>query len=462
MILRILNGPHVGAQAEITSDPISIGSSPECDLVVMDPLLQPKHARVSLATAGRIGIQLLEGTAFVDGTAASDTAFELSLGQILTIGSTHIGFGEATAVWGMTALPEIRELGGKQESPEPEAEKPPALPVPDQPPVEDVKRKPKAFLIGLTALVVLFVAAVGTFFFLRSENADRGSIVRSQANTASFFSPQGGRNDAMTSVIDQVKQQVEQHVPSSSVSILDRGGQPFVRVYVRTRKQSEEAKRIINGAPFPVFSEIISLEEVETSANLLAEMLGYTVKASFTKDGTAYWSGYLPSTDSWHDLKVRLETDLPYIRTNETNIVYASTIEEALKAALADTPLRDRIKVESGKTNATLTGAIAPDDSGKWLETFATLKERFQQDVFLIDKVRAGTVQTLSKNPFPSPVVGVSTSSLPSVLLLNGQRLYPGAILKDGLVLASIQTDRLVLDGPNGKSAVLIGSVAPE
>jgi hypothetical protein len=60
----------------------------------------------------------------------------------------------------------------------------------------------------------------------------------------------------------------------------------------------------------------------------------------------------------------------------------------------------------------------------------------------------------VSKNPFHSPIVGVTLGSIPAVLLLDGQRIYPGSILDDGSVLQSITRTDLILESPQGKRKV--------
>jgi hypothetical protein len=46
--------------------------------------------------------------------------------------------------------------------------------------------------------------------------------------------------------------------------------------------------------------------------------------------------------------------------------------------------------------------------------------------------------------------VGVTLGSIPAVLLLDGQRIYEGTILKDGSVLTKISESDITLKGPEG------------
>ena len=57
-------------------------------------------------------------------------------------------------------------------------------------------------------------------------------------------------------------------------------------------------------------------------------------------------------------------------------------------------------------------------------------------------------------NPFHSEITGVSLGVIPSVILLDGQRIYEGSILKDGSTLTEIAENQLIITGPQGKRKI--------
>ena len=82
--------------------------------------------------------------------------------------------------------------------------------------------------------------------------------------------------------------------------------------------------------------------------------------------------------------------------------------------------------------------------------------------VAFTDQVGSGKPVVVSKNPFHSPIVGVTLGSIPAVLLLDGQRIYEGAILKDGSVLTKISESDITLSGPHGVRSLPLKSGALE
>lgn len=57
-------------------------------------------------------------------------------------------------------------------------------------------------------------------------------------------------------------------------------------------------------------------------------------------------------------------------------------------------------------------------------------------------------------NPFHPEITGVSLGAIPSLVLLDGQRIYKGTILEDGSVHGDIAENQLILTGPQGKRKI--------
>jgi hypothetical protein len=65
-----------------------------------------------------------------------------------------------------------------------------------------------------------------------------------------------------------------------------------------------------------------------------------------------------------------------------------------------------------------------------------------------------GKAVVVEGNPFHSEITGVTLGAIPSVILLDGQRIYEGAILQDGSVLTDIAENQLIITGPQGKRKI--------
>ena len=451
MILRILNPPHTGAQAEIGPDPLTIGSGMDCDLILSDPLLQPEHCKVRLAGEG-IEIELTGGAAHLDGEPVEKSPFIVRVGQVVTIGSTHMAFGEAAAVWDAVVIPTLRTLGGAA---------PVAMPVDggtsSTPAQSAAKAAPtphglsQRVKIGIAAASSLaLVLILGIFFYNADQKRGMESMVRDSGNAKDFFQVDMYKTDLDNQAADKVEERVKREVSGASVTGGERSGKAFLRIYVRTRAQANQVQQIVNASSVPVFTEIVSLEEIEKSAEMMASMKGFALDVTFAKDGTAYWKGYLPTPQDWKEVQDQIEKDLPYIKENTNNLTFAADIEKRANALLAEAGIKSPLAFQPLPREIIITGTMPENQTEAWAKLCAKLREEFGGILTFTDKVGSGKAVVVSKNPFHSPIVGVTLGSIPAVLLLDGQRIYEGTILKDGSVLTKISESEITLKGPEG------------
>src|SRR5262249_35370582 len=67
--LRVATGSHAGAVAAVGTEPVSIGSSPQDDIIIIAGALEPGHARVSLigAVKWRAEVEARSGDVHIKG-----------------------------------------------------------------------------------------------------------------------------------------------------------------------------------------------------------------------------------------------------------------------------------------------------------------------------------------------------------------------------------------------------------
>jgi len=454
MILRILNPPHAGAQAEIGSEPLTIGSGADCDLVLSDPLLQPAHCKIRLEGEG-IEVELTGGAAHLDGDPVEKSPFTLRAGQVLSIGSTHIAFGNAGEVWPPVSIPTLKTLGGAAPvSAEASAVSDWKKPEASDPSVEAKATLVRRFKLASIGIVAMLVVLVMAMFFYRAEQKRAMSSMARMPGGSSVLGSDYYRTDFDNKAAEEVAEKIRREISGSTVTTYERSGRAVLRVYVRSREQASQAQSIVNSAGTSVFSEIVSLMEIEKSAEMIASMQGFELDATFSKDGVAYWSGFMPAPSDWKALLQRLEVDLPLIKENVSEITFASQIQETLQKLLTDAGIRVEVAMNTQPRAIVFYGTMPENLSASWTTVFDSLKQKYGTIVELKDDVGTGKAVVVQGNPFHSEIVGVTLGAIPSVVLLDGQRIYRGAILADGSVLESITQDHLILQGPQGNRKV--------
>jgi hypothetical protein len=220
--------------------------------------------------------------------------------------------------------------------------------------------------------------------------------------------PEISKTNEDNKAAEAVAEQLRHEISGISVSIYERTGKAVLRAYVRTREQANAVQRIVNQSTVPVFSEIVSLQEVENSAEMMASMKGFTVDVTFAKDGTAYWTGYLPAKADWKTILARLEVDLPFIKENVCNITFSSDIEQRAKVLAKEAGIRTTLVFDAKPREIIISGALPESLCDTWGGVFAKLKSEFGSIVTLTNDVGSGKAVTVEGNPFHSEIVGVT------------------------------------------------------
>ena len=112
--LRVLSGLHAGAEVVLADTDAVIGSDDACDIVLADPSVAARHARVS-HQQGTYTLSPIENqTVRVGGTPLKD-AYGLQQGSVISLGQVHVAFGTLKTAWHELALPEGNDSKDSQD-----------------------------------------------------------------------------------------------------------------------------------------------------------------------------------------------------------------------------------------------------------------------------------------------------------------------------------------------------------
>ena len=112
--LRVLSGLHAGAEVVLADTDAVIGSDDACDIVLADPSVAARHARVS-HQQGTYTLSPIENqTVRVDGTPLKD-AYGLQQGSVISLGQVHVAFGMLKTSWHELPLPEGNDSKDSQD-----------------------------------------------------------------------------------------------------------------------------------------------------------------------------------------------------------------------------------------------------------------------------------------------------------------------------------------------------------
>ncbi|MBC6445197.1 MAG: FHA domain-containing protein [Alphaproteobacteria bacterium GM202ARS2] len=106
--LRVLSGFHVGAEVILADSDAVIGSDEDCDIVLADPAVARRHARLTYQQGAYTLEAIGDNRVRVDG-ALLKAPQGLRQDMIISFGQVHVAFGTLTTAWHDLALPEPKD-----------------------------------------------------------------------------------------------------------------------------------------------------------------------------------------------------------------------------------------------------------------------------------------------------------------------------------------------------------------
>lgn len=104
--LKILSGPHLGAEVVLRDGRYVMGSDEDCDILLDDGSIAARHLSLQVS-GGEIRIAAMDDAVYVDGEKAEPGDVPLLPYRIVTVGTTHFGVGISGEKWPPFDLPAI-------------------------------------------------------------------------------------------------------------------------------------------------------------------------------------------------------------------------------------------------------------------------------------------------------------------------------------------------------------------
>jgi type III secretion protein D len=163
-LLRVVDGMHRGAQVPLEESGLTIiGSADDCDLILMDSGVAPRHAAITVHERD-ITIRAIDGKIDLDGRAVSPGEVATSaIGTALAIGAATIVIGGDTAEAAQREPQEqapVRESVPEQRTGESQVKSEEAVDGSSQTPLRSIRSKTSVRVLIASCVVAVSLAAV--------------------------------------------------------------------------------------------------------------------------------------------------------------------------------------------------------------------------------------------------------------------------------------------------------------
>lgn len=427
-ILKILNGPHVGAEVSLSDKTWVVGRSDTCDIALLDETLREQHAKFSLRD-GKVFCEPFEdATISVDGFTL-DGPTELKKYQSILCGKTLLSVGPSNEAW-----PEISLKESKIEEP--------------QEKVEEIKeqsskntyfeflKKCKENRWVLRGCLIVGFSFLGVFSLFRSNE--------------SATSESDKKNFPIVSLKASIEKVLEEFEVDPSLVKLGLSGKMFtLQCYVdtlETKKVLQDKLRALPNISFQTLRIFAQQSFLEQAQEALKSLQTVQVIAAARLD-TLILKGYLYEMEQLPAIKSRLFYDIMGLNALETSLLSQDDVYKLASNLLTQYNLMGLLKVQPMKTGIMVSGNIQASDESYWKDARKALKKTFDSICKVLTYVAVVAPSAVKKLFFPSPIIGVSIPNDESgwIDLKDGGRYYEGALLDSGYVLQSISPEGIRL-----------------
>lgn len=448
-LLKVIAGPHQGAEIGLHAGKTLIGSDDECDVVLHDVLIAPQHVELELSATGMVAAPL-GGRVYINGKRVRDSRQALPDFGFLSIGGTHLVIGPAEGKWPLLSAADVPELEKEAETAADDksadadkattnAEAKPAdaaTPVapsvtPPAPPAPAAAGSKLGPILGITAGLLLLIgwAVVYHDFFghIKTEEeeiAERKPVERAQAV-------------------------VEDLGLTDTVKVEEVAGRVTASGYVDTENRQRELQAVFRATVPGMRTKIYSLEKIASSARALIEDQHLPLTVSSLTEGKLKVTGKLASGEPWVRMRQSLLREVPGLsgiedgveieapRPNTPNVTYiavAATPPAASPAAPAKPVPQAPVAVATPPPAPSLPAGPPPI-----LNQFASVPQPDPVTDYLV------TQDTIDTPESTISAIRSSTDGLGFVRLSTGGVYFSGARFPYGGTLTKIEPESVVI-----------------
>lgn len=323
-ILKVVSGPHQGAEIRLPQGCSLVGSDEECDVVLHDVLVAPQHFSFELSNDS-IKVTPLGGRLYCDGAWMKDSEVSVEPFSFLTAGGTHLIIGPSDKAWPLLSFSDVPQIKkdpeesngepqrGSGEGAENEEQRDEHEPTNNDEaidaesgleegnsPIEgDAKLRRRAFTgigFGVFLLIIWMVLVKQFRLGDKQERAEDPAKIQ--------------QIESVEEKISRVEEFIVNMGLGGNFVVTRRGDILEVKGYVESDEQLVIFRESLAENFKAVFPRIRSLEMIEASANAIISDHGLGLLAEVDSDGTIEVSGVIlpDSVEKWRLVQSQLES----------------------------------------------------------------------------------------------------------------------------------------------------------
>lgn len=431
--LRVLVGPQAGSSLSLGMGDYSLGTSDECEIILIGSRLEPIHARLSV-DGDQITVKPAEGKVCdAQGNEILDT-FPLTLGMPVDLGGVWVSVDSVDARW-----PDPADV----------------LPTPVSPsPVEQTVTEGEAqnrladnpaSRLRNRAKITLIISAVGLTLIVLAGISLAAWMIEQQTHpevVATVSKPVVPTIPVNQQKILQIIQNLDL-ARSVEMKISDKGSISVSGYLPDDTTKKRLIQALDNVSPSPKTELYVDSELLEASKKILADKLDPArakLKAESVTNGVLKVRGAVSMQTAKENAYELVKSEVPGLRQIDGVILQADDLPQQFQEKIISAGLVKKLQVVSRQPEFVLRGTMTEEDLRNW-ETVLT---EFNEDYGKILPIRATIRVVQKKSPFNVQIV--VGGNMPFVITESGQRVTRGGDI-NGHTLMTIKDTEVIFDG---------------
>ncbi len=433
LYLKVLSGPHVGAEIALEPGTYVIGSDDSCDFILSDAGLSAKHCRLRVEDDS-ISLVVLEGIVWNGNRRFErDETVPISFGSLYRLGTVFVSFFREGDPWQDPVIPSlwVEEPLTPSEPHEDSGEEAEMKKAGETEIFQPASKSPVKLTFSrvvLLVLVTLFaMGSVFLWFFSKHGDSKKTKLLKDES---SIESPK----EHLTRLLD-----ARGH-PSLRVEV-GGGGMVGVSGIVASAGDRSQLRMMLASVGFPVRLNIWTEGEIQDLIKgLLGEVSVWDLDVSAEESGVVKISGYVSTIRDLEKFQKVVQNSLPMdFLSFEWSIRTLEQAEHDLRKLLSSD--LGGLQVRRLDRAMSIQGQVDPSQEPAYREVLRRFVERYGEGV-LKDEVH---VMTIVPEPPSIQVEAVVMGPKRFFLTSSGRKVFQGEELGEGYWVQSIERDKILL-----------------
>ncbi len=443
LVLKILSGPHLGAEILLSNGEYILGTSDECDIILSDHSISEKHVKITVKES-KVSIKALENGLYIDGETQTQEA-QVKNFQVITIGTTNFAIGPAEEKW-----PELNLSGFPPKKPEHEGENkqsaqeindgetvsdPPTTP-PEEASDGFIKQHWRLLSIAGGALILFFVV----FIIMLGASSSSSNINRNPEKT-----------------LEKLKVAVSKlQLPGIHLS-RDNAGIITIEGYVRNKKEKKDLQEMATKYAPEAKIRVIVTSQLEDACRESLSALGFQLPVTANIDGTVVIRGVVKNSSSFNKAVQILKQDVPGIEKIECHVLAYSEIIPTFQRILENLNFKGQVDFKTYPDRILAQGMLNKKDMKIWREAKKQFCYNYGANIPITENFGKDKHNTVEKQLFENPlrtkpvnipfsITSVTVGAISYITANDGCKYFEGARLKNGFTIVDIKPDRILLE----------------